>query len=107
MAVDVVVAPASARSYAAQTAKTAGWTPARAEQTKRTTFRKDVNVNVHVSNVPDHATFRFVPFAVETCGYMGKEAVTFVIRLEYFAARLRVGAFARENFCTGQCSCCR
>ena len=47
-------------------------TAARAEQTKRTRFRKDV---------PDHAAFRFVPFAVETCGYIGKEAVRFVNRL--------------------------
>ena len=69
-AVDVVVAHASAKSYAAEAAKTAGWTAARAERTKRTRFRKDV---------PDHAAFRFVPFAVETCGYMGKEAVKFVM----------------------------
>ena len=41
-AVDAVVAHASARSYAAQAAKTAGWTAARAEQTKRTRFKKDV-----------------------------------------------------------------
>ena len=68
----VVVTHASANSYAAQAAKTAGWTAARAERTKRTRFRNDV---------PDHAAFRFVPFAVETCGYMGKEAVKFVNRL--------------------------
>ena len=54
-AVDVVVPHASAKSYAAQAAKTAGWTAARAEPTKRTRFSKDV---------PDHAAFRFVPFAV-------------------------------------------
>ena len=47
-AVDVVVAHVSAKSYAAQAAKTAGWTAARAEQTKRTRFRKDV---------PDRAAF--------------------------------------------------
>ena len=70
-AVDFVVAHASAKSYAAQAAKTAGWTAARAEQTKRTRFRK---------HVPDHAAFRFVPFEVETCGYMGNEAVREAVR---------------------------
>ena len=86
-AVDVVVAHASAKSYAAQAAKRGGWTAARAEQTKRTRFRKDV---------PDHAAFRFVPF--ETCGYMGKEAVKFVNRLGDIAAesgRSPKGAFVR------------
>ena len=73
-AVDVVVAHASAKSYAAEAAKTSGWTAARAERTKRTPFRKD------------HAAFRFVPFAVETGGYMGKEAVKFVNRLGNIAA---------------------
>ena len=58
-AVDVVVAHACLKSYAGQVAKTAGWTAVRDEETKRTRFRKDV---------PDHAAFRFVPFAVETCG---------------------------------------
>ena len=76
-AVGVVVAHASAKSCDAQAAKTAGWTAARAEQPKRTRFRKDV---------PDHAAFLFVPFAVETCGYMGKEAVKFVNRLGDIAA---------------------
>ena len=95
-AVDVVVAHASAKSYAAQAAKTAGWTAARAKQTKRTQFMKDV---------PDHAAFRFVPFAVETCGYMGKEAVKFVNRLG--TSQLRVAAFPRVHLCAGQCSCCR
>ena len=88
-AVDVVVAHASAKSYAAEAAKTSGWTAARAEQTKRKRFRK---------NVPDHATFRFVPFAVETCGYMGKEAVKFVNRLGDIAAesgRILKCAFVR------------
>ena len=79
---DVVVAHASAKSYAAEAAKTAGWTAARAKRTKRTRFRKDL---------PEHATFRFVPFAVETCGYMGKEAVKFVNRL---------GDIAAESGCT-------
>ena len=57
--------------------------------TKRTRFRKDV---------PDHAAFRFVPFAVETCGYMGKGAVRFVNRLGVIAAesgRIPKGAFVR------------
>ena len=87
--VDVVVAHASSTSYAAQAAKTAGWTAARAEQTKRTRFRKDV---------PDHAAFRFLPFAVEPCGYMGKEAVKFVNRLEDIAdesGRILKGTFVR------------
>ena len=89
-AVDVVVAPASAKSYAAGAGNTTGWTAARAERTKRTRFRNDV---------PDHhAAFRFVPFAVETCGNMGKEAVTFVKRLGDIAAesgRIPKGAFVR------------
>ena len=86
-AVDVVVAHASTKSYATQAAKTAGWTAARAEQTKRTKFRKDV---------PDHAAFRFVPFAIQTCGYM--DAVKFVSRLGDIAAesgRIPKGALER------------
>ena len=76
-AVDVVVEHASAKSYAAQAAMTAWWTTARAEQTKRARFRKDV---------PGHAAFRFLPFAVKSCGYMGKHAVKFVNRLGDIAA---------------------
>ena len=72
-----MVAHASAKSYPAEAAKTAGWTAARAERTKRTWFRKDV---------PDHDAFRFVLFAVETSGYMGREAVKFVNRLGDIAA---------------------
>ena len=74
---------------ASQAAKKAGWTAARAERTKRTRFRKDV---------PDHAAFRFVPFAVETCGYMSKEAVKFVNRVGDIAAesgRMHKGEFVR------------
>ena len=55
----------------------------------RTRFRKDV---------PDHAAFRFVPFAVETSGHMGKEAVKFVNRLGDIAAEsgcIPKGAFVR------------
>ena len=88
-AVDVVDAHASANSNAAEATKTAGWTAARGEQTKRTRFSKDV---------PDHAAFRFVPISVETCGYMGKEAVKFVNRLGDIAAesgRIPKGAFVR------------
>ena len=62
-AVDIVVAHASAKSYAAQASNTAGWTAARAERTKRTRFSKDV---------PDHAAFMFVPFTVETCEYRAR-----------------------------------
>ena len=65
-AVDVAVAHASVKSYAAQAAKAAGWTATRAERTKKTQFRQDV---------PELAAFRFVPVAVETCGNVGKEAV--------------------------------
>ena len=36
--------------------------------------------------MPDHIAFRFVPFVVETCGYMDKEAVKFVNRLWAIAA---------------------
>ena len=85
-AVDVAVAHASAKSNSAQAAKEPGWTAARAERTKRTRLRKDV---------PDHAAFRFVPFAVEACG---KEAVRFVNRLGDIAAesgRIPKGAFVR------------
>ena len=71
-AVDVVVAHASAKSYAAQAAKTAGRTAARTTQTKRTRLRKDA---------PAHLACRFVPFSVKMCGFMGKEAATFVNRL--------------------------
>ena len=88
-AVDVVVVHASTKSYAAQAAMTAGWTAARAEQSKRPRFRKDV---------PDHAAFRFVLFAVETCRHMCKEAVMFANRLGDIAAesgRIPKGAFVR------------
>ena len=68
-AVEVMVAQASAKSYAAEAAKTAGLIPARAEQTKHTWFRKDVL---------DDAAFQFLPFTAETCGYIGKDAVQFV-----------------------------
>ena len=95
-AVDVVVANASAKSYAAQAAKTVGWTAARAEQTTRTRFGKDV---------PDHAAFQLVPFAVETCGYMGKEAVKFVNRLADIADES--GRIPKDSFVRWQCRCCR
>ena len=88
-AVDVVVAHASAKSYTAQAVKTAGWTATRAEQTKRTRFGEDF---------PDHAALWFVPFAVETCGCMGKKAVMFVNRLGDIAAesgRIPKGVFVR------------
>ena len=88
-AVDVVVSHASAKSYAAEATETAGCSAARAERNKRTRFRKDV---------PDHAASRFVLFAVETCGYMGKGAVKFVIRLGDIAAdsgHIPKGAFVR------------
>ena len=91
--VDVVVAHASAKSYAGEAAKTARWTAERAERTKRTRFRE---------GVPDHAAFRFVPFSVETCVYMGKDAVKFVNRIGDIAAasesgRIPKGAFVRRS----------
>ena len=49
-AVDVVDADVSAKSYAAQAAMTAGWTAARAKQSRRMRFTK---------HVPDHAAFGF------------------------------------------------
>ena len=48
--------------------------------------------------MPDHVAFEFVQFAVQTCGYMGKEAVKFVNRLGDIAAesgRIPKGAFVR------------
>ena len=87
-AVDVVLAHASAKSHAAQ-AKTAGWTAARAVQTRQTRFRKDA---------PDHAAFRLVPFAVETCGNICREAVKSVSRLGDITAEsglIPMGAFVR------------
>ena len=48
--------------------------------------------------MPDHAAFRFVPFAVETCGYSSKEAVRCVNRLGDIAAAsedIIKGAFVR------------
>ena len=61
--VDAVVMHASAKSSAVQAAKEAGWTAARAERAKRMRCWKDV---------PDRAACRCVPFAVETCGCMGR-----------------------------------
>ena len=88
-AADVVVAHASSQSHAAQAAKQRGWTAARAEPTTRTRFTKDV---------PDQAAIRLVPFAVESWGYMGKEAVRFVNRLGDVVAdsgRIPEGALVR------------
>ena len=66
-----------AQPYAAQADSTTEWTAARAERTMRTKFRIDVS---------DQDAFRFVQFAVETCGYTGKEAVCFVKRIGGIAA---------------------
>lgn len=76
-AVDVVVTHAAADSYVSAAARTSGATAARAESRKRARFQVDV---------PDHAAFRFIPFAVESCGFLGKEAVKFVGELGGFAA---------------------
>ena len=51
-----------------------------------------------------------MPFAVETCGYMGKEAMRFVNRLSDIAAesgRTPEGAFVCWPGTAGQSSCCR
>ena len=88
-ALDFVVTHATAKLYAAEAAKKAGWTAARAEQIKRTGFRKDL---------PDYTALQLVPFAVETCGNRGKEAVEFVNRLGDIApesGRIPKGAFER------------
>ena len=88
-AVDVVVTHAPAASYVAAAARETGATAERAEDRKRDRFRRDV---------PDHAAFRFVPFAVESCGFMGKAAVRFVGQLGDVAAasgRISKGAFVQ------------
>ena len=88
-AVDVVLMHASVKSHAAQAAKEFGWTAVRAERTERTLFRKDV---------PDHASFRFVPFVEKTCRYRANVAVRFVKCLGDIAAdigRIPKGAFVR------------
>ena len=87
-AVDVEVAHAFATTYAAQAARKAGWTAARAERTKRTRFSKDV---------PDHAAFRFVPYAVETCGCMAVRSVNRLGDITVESGRNRKGACAVGN----------
>ena len=87
--VDVVGAHGFAKLFAAQATIAAGWTAVGGKQTKRARFGK---------NVPDHAAFRFVPFADKTCLYMGKEAVKLVSRLGDIAAesgRMPKGTFVR------------
>lgn len=68
----------------------------RAERSTRMRFRKCVT---------GHAAWRFVPFAVETCGHMEKQALQ---RREPLWGQLRVAmaAFPIVNLCAGQCSCC-
>ena len=88
-AVDVVVAHAPNASYAGRACKKTGCIAASMEATKRREFRADV---------PDHVQFDFVPFAVESCGYMGKAAIEFVDRLAGIAAesgRISKAAFTR------------
>ena len=48
--------------------------------------------------MPGHVAFRFLLFAVETCGYMGKEVVRFVNRFRDVLAesgRIPKRAFVR------------
>ena len=61
---------ASAKACDGHAATQARWTAARAEQSKRVRFREVMF---------DHAygAFRFSTLAVETSGYVGKEAVQF------------------------------
>ena len=84
-AVDVEVALPSAQSYAARAAKEAGSTAAMPEWTK---------------DVLDYVTFWFVPFPVDTCGYMGKEAVQF--GTGFGTSQLRLGALPRMHLCAGE-----
>ena len=95
-AVDVVVAHAAEKLYTAQAAKGEGWTAARADPAMRTRFRKDV---------PDHAAFWFLLFEVETCVYMGKEAVRFKNRLEDI--RAENGLVPKDAFVHLECSWCQ
>ena len=55
--------------------------------------------------MPDHAAFRFVQFAVETCVNTGKEAVRFVNHLGGIATES--GRIPKGAFFAGQCSCYR
>ena len=76
-------------SYAGQAAKEGGRIAASTERTEWAQFRKDVLA---------HAACRLGPFVVETCSYMGKEAVQIVNRLGDIAAtsvRIPRGAFVR------------
>ena len=46
-------------------------------------------------DITHHSAFRFVPFAVKACGYMGKQAMPFVNRLGDIATEsgcIHVGA---------------
>ena len=88
-AVDVVVSHAPAKSYCDQAALTSGHVADTMERRKLAKFQKDV---------PSHVEFQFVPFAVESCGYMGKAALGFVGRLGDVAAgsgRISKSAFVR------------
>ena len=85
----VVLLHAPAKSYAHRAAREDGHVAALMERRKRTKFQQDV---------PSHAEFRFVPFAVESCGYMGKAAVGFLSELGDVAAengRISKAAFMR------------
>ena len=88
-AVDVVVTHAPNKSYADRACKKDGHVAQLMETRKRRAFRQ---------NVPDHVQFDFVPFAVESCGYMGEAALKFVDRLASVAAesgRIPKAAFMR------------
>lgn len=80
-AMHVVVTHASAKVYAAQANKRAGWTAAMAEENKWTRFRKNI---VFYSG---HAGLWFVPFAPEACGCMTKEVAVALVSCELHLGR--------------------
>ena len=88
-AVDVVVAYAFARSYAPWGSKKVG---------QRRGLNTQCGHPSAVQDVLDHAAFRFVPFQVDTCGYIGKDAVRFMNSLGDITAengRIPKGEFVR------------
>ena len=77
--------------------------PRGARGTEPETFRRRGQLLSHPpttgpTTVPDHAAFRSVPSAVETSGYMGKQAAKFVNCLGEIAAEsgsIAKGAYVR------------
>lgn len=48
--------------------------------------------------------FRCDPFAVESCGYMGKAAVRLIGQLGDMASA--IGRISNASLCSGRCGCC-